>query len=243
MIPAVPPLAAATPPKPLALTAAPARLAFRGSGGETIRIRNVGTKRLRVDAALADFALDLRGRPQIRRRGGPRSAAAWLTVRPTHVTLGPHATARLRVSVRVPRRAEPGDHDGLVLLSARPLSRARVSVRLRLGVVVLVRAPGAVVRRLRLGRLRVSRRGLELVVVNAGNVTERLRRVRAVLSRLPSRRRISAVAAGARELRPHTRGLVEFRLRTGIHGLATAHVVIPAEPGRPELRRTYRLRL
>jgi hypothetical protein len=160
--------------------------------------------------------------------------------------LGSHEAAVLLVSARVPPRAEPGDHDALVLLSARPLGHARISVRLRLGVIVVVRAPGAVVRRLKLGRLRLARRGaraLELVVVNSGNVTERLLRVRATLSRPASGRRITTFGASARELRPHTRGVLEFRLRTGANGPVTVRVVIPAEPGRRVIRRTYRIRI
>lgn len=234
-------------PKPLALTAAPARLVLRGTGEAVVRIRNPGLRRIAVDVAPAGFALDLRGRPHIAERPSARSAAGWLTLRPAHVTLGPRASRRLRVSARVPRHAEPGDHDALILLSARPLATARVSVRLRLGVVVVVRAPGAVVRRLKLGPLRVARRGrkqaLDLIVVNGGNVTERLLHVRTVLSRLPSRRHFATVAAGTRELRPRSRGLLEFRLQTRAHGSVKALVVIPAEQGRPTVRRTYRLQL
>jgi len=237
----------AKPPEALELTAAPARLVLHGSGAATVRVRNPGRKTVTVEVASASFALDLRGRPRIVKRRGPRSAAGWLTLRPGHIRLAPHAAAALRVSARVPPRAEPGDHDALVLLSARPLGQARVSVRLRLGVVVVVRAPGAVVRRLKLRRLRLARRGrrraLELVVVNSGNVTERLLHARASLSRPWSRRRIAIVAASARELRPHTRGLLEFRLRAGANGPITARVVVPAEPGRPTIRRTYRIRI
>jgi len=232
--------------RPLALTAAPARLALRGSESAAVRIRNPGTKRVVIDVALAGFALDLRGRPHIVRRRSPRSAARWIRVRPTHFSLAPHATAHLRVSASVPRLAEPGDHDALVLLNSRPLAGARVLVRLRLGVVVVVRAPGAVVRRLKLGRLGVARRGgrrtLELGVVNAGNVTERLLRVRTSVSR-PAGRRIATAAAPARELRPHTRGLLEFHLRTGFRGPVTVRVAVPAEAGRAAIRRTYRLRI
>ena len=241
------PASAGAGPRPLALTAAPARLVLAGSDGSTVRLRNAGTKWLVVDAALAGFALDLRGRPHIAGLRGARSAARWLTLRPAHFMLAPHGTARLRVSAKVPRRAEPGDHDALVLLNARPRAGSLVSVRLRLGVVVVVRAPGPVVRRLKLGRLQVARRAgrraLELLVVNAGNVTEELRRVRTVVSRLPGSRRIAAAGAHTRELRPHTRGLVEFPVPNRAHGPVTARVVIPAEPGRPAVRRTYRLRL
>ena len=234
-------------PTPLGLTAAPAHVVLAGSGTAAVRIRNPGTNRVAVDAVVAGFALDLRGRPRIVGRHRPRSAAEWLRVRPTRFTLAPHRSARVFVEAKVPRRAAPGDHDALVVLSARPLANARVSVRLRLGVVVVVRAPGAAVRCLQLGQLRTVRRGageaLELVVVNAGNVTERLLRVRAVMARLRTRHHVATVASAARELRPRTRGVLEFRLRSRVHGPVTARIVIPGEPGRPALRRTYRLRI
>jgi hypothetical protein len=241
----VPAAGAGKRPEALGLTAAPARIVFHGGGAARVRLRNPGRKAVAVEVASAGLALDLRGRPRIVKRGGPSSAAGWLRLRPARIRLAPHAAGTLLVSARVPRRAEPGDHDALVLLSARPLARARVSVRLRLGVVVVVRAPGAVVRRLKLRRLRLAgregKRALELVVVNSGNVTERLLHVRATLSR--SRRRIATVRASARELRPHTRGVIEFRLRPSANGPVTARVVVPAEPGRPVIRRTYRIRI
>ena len=247
LVPASAGTGAPTTTRPLALTAAPARLAFRGGGDATVRIRNPGTKRVVVEAALAGFALDLRGRPHIVARRHARSAAPWLTLRPARLTLAPHSVAHLQVTARLPGRVEPGDHDALVLLSTRPVARARVAVRLRLGVVVLVRAPGTVVRRVRLGRLRVARRrgrrALELMVANAGNVTERLLHVHAVLSSPSTRRHVTTVAAAARDLRPRTRGLLEFRLRTRVHGPVIARVVVPAVRGRPVIRRGYRLRL
>jgi hypothetical protein len=230
---------------PVALTAAPARLALSGSGDAAMRIRNPGAKRIAIDVRRAGFALDLRGRPRIVRLRSARSAAQWLTLRPARFTLGPHATARLHVSSKVPPRAAPGDHDALLLLNARPTANQAVSVRLRIGVVVVVRAPGVVVRRLKLARLRVKRRRgsrtLELTVVNGGNVNERLLHTRAIVSHGSSR--LASLSAAARELRPQTRGLFGFRLRTGFRGPAVAYVLIPAEPGRPAIRRTFHIRL
>jgi hypothetical protein len=242
----VPAAAASAPRKALALTATPARVVLRGSGTAIVRIRNPGEEAVVVDAGSAGFALDLRGRPRVVKRHGPRSAAGWLSVRPAHFRLPPHRAVSVIVTARVPPRAEPGDHDALVLLGARPLARARVTIQLRLGVVVLVRAPGAVVRRLRLGRLRAARRrgggrALELVVINAGNVTERIRRVRVTVARVAVRP--ASISAGARELRPRSRGVLEFRVRGGLRGVVAVRVVVPAEPGRSVLRRTYRLRL
>jgi hypothetical protein len=247
LVPASAGASAGAPARPLALTAAPTRLGFSGTGRSTVRIRNPGQKRIAVDVARAGFALDLRGRPRIVGGNGARSAARWLTWHPAHFMLAPHSSRQLVVSASVPPRAAPGDHDALVLLTSRPVARGRVSVRLRLGVVVVVRAPGTVVRRLRLGPLRPARRSgnraLDLVVVNAGNVTEQLRHARVVVSSLSKNRRLAAVAAAARELRPRTRGVVEFRLPTPAHGRVTARIVIPAEPGRAVIRRTYRIRV
>lgn len=247
LVPASAGAGAAVPHDPVALTALPAHVALDGSGSATVRVRNSGSRRVAVDVAPAGFALDLRGRPHIVGRRGRRSAAGWLTLRPAHFTLGPRAAASLIVAAKVPAETSPGDHDALVLLTTRALSGAGVAVRLRIGVVVVVRAPGTVVRRLRLGSLRLVRRpaprAIELVVVNAGNVTEQLRHARIVVSGLPAKRRLLSVTAAARELRPHTRGIVEFRLRTPSHGRVKARVLLPPEPGRPAVARTYHLRI
>jgi hypothetical protein len=232
---------------PVALTAVPAHVALDGSDSATVRLRNSGTRRVAVDVAPAGFALDLHGRPHVVGRRGARSAVGWLTLRPTHFTLGPRTVGSLVLSAHVPAHAEPGDHDALVLLTTRPSSSARVAVRLRLGVVVVVRAPGPVVRRLELRRLRVVRRrgipALELAVVNDGNVTEQLRHVRAVLSRVRVGRAVVTAAASPRELRPATRGVLEFHLRTRARGRFAARIVLPGEPGRATIRRTFRVRL
>ena len=178
-------------PPPVALTATPARVVLTGSARTTVRVRNSGTKRVAVDASRAGFALDLRGRPRIVWSGGARSAAGWLTLRPAHFTIGPRSSASLVVASKLPHGAEPGDHDALALLATRPVASGRVGVRLRLGLVVVVRAPGRIVRRLELHALQVTRHGhatvLELTVANLGNVTESLRAVRAVLSKAKNR--------------------------------------------------------
>jgi hypothetical protein len=232
---------------PVALSAAPAHLALDGSARATVRVTNSGTNAVDVVVSRAGFALNLRGRPVIARSDGARSAARWLTVRPGRFQLTPRGSVTLALDTKLPRRAEPGDHDALVLLSTRPLRKARVAVRLRMGVVVVVRAPGKVVRLLQLRGLRVARRGrvrsLELVVANRGNVTESVMRARAALFRARSGRRVATLVSVSRELRPRTNGTVEFRFRGHPRGRMTARIVIPAEAGRSILRRTYRIRL
>jgi hypothetical protein len=231
--------------KPVALTAAPARVFLEGTTHSAVRVTNAGAKRVVVDLSKAGFGLTLRGRPRIVRRG-PRSAASWLKLRPTRLALPARTSASLALSVRVPRNAEPGDHDALVLLTTRPSAGARVAVRVRLGVVVVVRAPGAVVRRLELRRPWVARRAgrrlLELRVLNRGNVTETLARVHVIVSRARTGRRLARLVAARRDLRPHTQGILEFGLRR-VRGVVTAQVVIPAVSGRNPIRRTYPIRL
>jgi hypothetical protein len=232
--------------KPVALMAAPARVVLAGTTHAAVRVTNSGTKRVLVDVSKAGFALTLRGRPRIIRRGA-RSAASWLKLRPTRLVLPARTSASLLVSASVPRKAEPGDHDALVLLTTRPSTGSRVAVRVRLGVVVMVRAPGTVVRRLELRRLWVARRAgrrlLELRVANRGNVTETLVRVHVTVSRVRTGRRLATLHAARRDVRPHSQGILEFRLRPRMRGAMSVRVVIPAAPGRPAVRRTYWLRL
>ena len=232
--------------KPVALTAAPVRVVLAGTTRAPVRVTNSGTKRVVVDVSKAGFALTLRGRPRIVRRGA-RSAASWLKLRPTHLVLRARTSASLLVLSQVPRKAEPGDHDALVLLTTRPSVGARVAVQVRLGVVVLVRAPGTVVRRLELRSLRVARRRgrrlLELRVANRGNVTETLARVHLTVSRVRTGRRLATLGAARRDVRPRSQGVLEFRLRRRMHGAVSVRVVIPAARGRRAIRRTYWLRL
>jgi hypothetical protein len=232
--------------RPVALTASPARVVLTGTARAAVRVTNAGTRRVVVDVSRAGFALTLRGRPRIVRRGA-HSAAFWLKLRPKRLMLPPRTTASLLVSATVPPKAEPGDHDALVLLTTRPSALARVAVRVRLGVVVMVRAPGKVVRRLELRRLRVARHGgrrvLELRFANRGNVTETLAGVHVTVSRARTGRHLATLLAGPRDVRPHTQGILEFRVRRRVRGAVTLHVVIPAVPGRGATRRTYELRL
>jgi hypothetical protein len=244
---ALAPASGAGAARPVVLTAAPAHVMLTGSARAIVRVTNSGAKRVRVDVSRAGFALDLRGRPRVVRNGGAQSAARWLTFRPKRFALAPRASVSVAVAAKLPRRAEPGDHDALILLRTRPVERAGVGVRLRVGVVVVVRAPGAVVRRLELRGMRVARRGrgrtLELVVANRGNVTESLDRARAILAPTRGGAHATVVVASSRDLRPRTRGILEFRLRGRRHGWTIARVVIPAADGRGYVTRTYRLRL
>ena len=146
---------------------------------------------------------------------------------------------------RVPARAEPGDHDALVLFTTRRRIRDGLAVRVRMGVVVVVRAPGRIVRRLVLGGMRATRarrdRFLELAVTNRGNVTESFEREDTVVSLERDGRRLARIVAEARSLRPGTRGILRFVLGRRLTGRILARVDLVADAGR--FQRVYRLRL
>ena len=230
---------------PASLAASPSRVALVGSAGRTIRVSNTGREPIVVDVAPAGFALDLRGRPRI----APRTAAAaatWLSVRPRRLGLPPGQAASLTVSAAVPPRAAPGDHTALVLVTARPPRGADLAIRMQIGIVVVVRVPGTIVRRLELRGVRVRRLGavrlLDLSVANRGNVSERLEpgRVRVLLLRRG--RLVARLRPPAREVLPRTAAIDEIRYHGRLRGRLTAVVAIAPEHGRAAVRRAFRIR-
>jgi hypothetical protein len=237
--------ASAAPP-PVSLAASPARVALVGGSGQAaIRVTNSGTKPVEVVVTRAGFSLDLRGRPRI----VPRSraaAASWLAVRPRTLSLRPRSTGSLTVSSLVPPGSRAGDHGALIVLTTRPIQGARVAVRMRLGVLVLVRAPGTVSRRLELRRLRVRRlrtsRILELYVANRGNVAEVLQRGRVTITLRRGRLVLTRLRPPPRELLPHSAGLVVARYVGRARGPVTAEVEVANGSGQAT-RRAFRIRL
>jgi hypothetical protein len=241
------PVGAGPASPPAALSASPSRVRVAAGGRSTLRVTNAGAHAVVVTAAPAGYALDLRGRPRIAGNGVAGGSAPWLVVRPRQFTLAPGATVPLTVATALPSHASPGDHAALIVLATRPADIGRVAVALRLGVVVDVRVPGVVVRRLLLGRARVRRSGrgrtLEVVVANKGNVSELLRagRLRVTLRRRG--RLLAVLRSQGQELLPRTTGIVDFRYGGDARGRVTAVVELSrARAGGPVLRR-FELRL
>ena len=234
---------------PVAVSASPAHVELAGSARTTVRIRNSGGERVVLDVTRAGFALDLRGRPKIVAQArSPRSAAAWLGLRPRALALAPAGSAEVTITSHVPAAAEPGDHDALVLLtSRRRVKGGGVAVRMRMGIVVVVRAPGTVVRRVELDRLHVARLGrvhlLELGMRNRGNVTESIARGAATLSLFRAGRRVARLQAEPRDLRPRTAGVLRFLYRGPARGPATARVELEPDDSGRDLWRRFRVRL
>jgi hypothetical protein len=218
----------------VALSVSPARLALAAPGSRTIKLRNDGAERVAVDATR--WTLDRQ-----------TAAKTWLQIVPAHLLLRSGESAILTLRARPPRRAEPGDHQVLVLLTTRPLRGGRVNVQVRLGVRVKVRVPGRTVRHLTLGRLSVQRRGnarlMFVSIANRGNVTVQLggcvtaslvRRGRQLARLSPPRQRA---------LLPGARAVLALRYSGRARGLLTAVVRVRLGPGVRAVERRYRIRL
>lgn len=144
-----------------------------------------------------------------------------------------------------PRRAAPGDHPALVLLTTRPVGVRHVRVRLRVGVVVVLRVRGRVVRRLDARSLSVERQGtarlLELRIVNRGNVTEELGGNGLRLSLSRKGRVLATLRPRRGELLPHSPGIAVFRYRGAVSGPVMARIRFRAPLRGPA--RSFHLRL
>jgi hypothetical protein len=217
----------------VALSVSPARVAVTAPASRTIEVRNVGADRVTVKVV---------PRPIDR-----RTAADWLSVRPSHLMLVPGAHARLTLRVRAHGPGLAGDHRLRTVLIAQPVQRGRVAVRIRLGVAVRVRVPGTLIRRTAVGAPQVRRQGRSRVLVvpiaNRGNVTEDLRspatvalvRAGAVVARLRARL--------PRELVPGRRLILAVRYDGSVRGPVTAVVTVRFAGGRSPIVRRYRIRL
>ena len=217
---------APAPPRP-ALTASPGRVVLDGAARAEVRVAAPRGVEL-VDVGLATYSLDLRGRPRL---GGAARAPRWVSVRPSLLRVGAKGAA-VTVAARPPRGAEPGDRPFALVLTTRASGRHGVAVRLRIGVLVLARVPGRIVRRLVVGPLHVRQHGrahvLELAIRNAGNVTERLPPGRIVLTLLRRGHVVARLRPPGRELLPHGRALVSSLFRGGLRGPATVRVELGA---------------
>jgi hypothetical protein len=235
-------ISGAAPGRTVALSASPLRLTLRGPSNAAIVVRNPGRRALLVDVSRAGFTRSLRGKPRVR---PARGAATWLRLNPRRFRLAPRAKTTLHVVAAPSRRAAPGDHPAVVLLTTRPLGVKHVRVRLRVGVIVDLRVRGRIVRRLDARALKVRRDGpaclLELRLGNRGNVTERLGSDGLRLSLLRGGRKLASLRPAPRELLPHSTGIASFTYRGRLRGAVLARVELRPPVRGP--RRTFSVRL
>ncbi len=223
---------------PVSLVASPAHVALAGAARRVVTVTSSGREPVRVEVGRAGYALDLRGRPRVL-----AARASWLRVRPRRLTLAPGQKASFVVVSAPPRRAEPGDHSELLLLTTRPVRTAALSVRMRLGVVVVVRVPGRVVRRLAVLGVRLRPPWLEVLVANRGNVRERVAR-RCVTVTMRRRGRVLArLHPRPRLLLPGTRGVLEVSSRRWRGRLRVSVALATGLPCAVPRRRGFALRV
>jgi hypothetical protein len=208
-----------------ALSVSPPRLELVAPGARRINVRNDGAERVTVHV----------------------TATRWVEILPTRLTLRPGSEATVTLRVTRPRRAEPGDHRLLVLLTARPLAGGAVNVQTRLGIRMNVHMRGRIVRRLKLGPLRIRRtRGARLLlvpVVNRGNVSVLLRGQITALLRRRGRQLVRLHPGAPRFLPPGDRSVLRLPYRGRARGRAIAIVRIQLGSGTGVVERRYRVRL
>jgi hypothetical protein len=203
---------------PVAVAVSPARIVLAAGEAQPLHLANRGTSPALVIVTSAGYTLSLRGRVRIL---ASRGAAV---VRPARVVVPPRGSVDVTVTARAPG---PGDHPSVVLFTTERAS-ADIAVRLRVGVVVLVRGRGAVVHGLVAERLVARAHVLELWLRNRGNVAEPLR-IRLLLG--------GRVLRDSRLLLPHARAIATFRAR-----VTAARAVVEVTYGGGVLRRTLRVR-
>jgi len=253
---------AATPPGPAArpvasLSVTPAHVTLLGRSPQLLAVHNDGAVRVQVSVRPTSFDFDAYGNAEIAPERTPaRSADTWLAVQPSGLVLAPGAERRLRVEARPPPRAAAGDHHALILLSANTPGARGITIRTRIGVLVLVRVPGRIVRQVALGRVWVDggarARRIVVTTINRGNIAERLLSGQLTVALRRAGRVVTLAHGLPRDLLPQTRGVAVVPLRASLRGPFTAVVRVAAQPGfaagpwappLPSARLTLRLRL
>jgi hypothetical protein len=219
--------ASAGAPRRSGLVVWPARATLTVGSAATFHVANHTGATVALSVRAMGLALDLRGAPRLVRS----SAGTGLVSVPTaRVVVRPGAVGSVVVRVAAGSGLGSGDRPALVLLTARSAGGAGIGVQVRVGVPVEVRVPGVVRRGLVLGPLRAHGRRLELAVRNGGNVTERLGRGSVVIEVRRGARRLATLQPRLRDLFPHARGVVEYRLPAALHGRArlVVRAAVPA---------------
>jgi hypothetical protein len=199
-----------------ALTVSPARIALALRKPAVVLVSGPNVP---VVVSAAAYGLDLRGRPRVL-----RVRASWLVVSPRRI-VATRAGARITLRAKLGPGAPAGDRFAVVLVTATGTSPVGVAVRVRLGVVASVRAPGRLARKIVMRSLRMRRNGrgrvFELMLANLGNVVEHLRPADVTIS-VRGRR----LHPRGRELLPHTRALLELPWRGFAPARLTARVQV-----------------
>lgn len=217
----------------ISIAVSPARLVLEGADQKTLRLTNSGRSTARLDVGVGNYTISRNGHVQVDPRLEPgRSAKDWLVVGPKTLVLPPGTVREVLVRSRPSRNARPGDHHALLLVAGLVDRKAKLRVKVRVGVQILVRVGGPLTRRLRVGAITVRRsaRTLRLRVRNDGNVTERFTRREIVIELRRGRRVLARLQPQERSFLPGTSGYVLFRYSSRLHGRVTAVARLRSPP-------------
>jgi hypothetical protein len=171
-----------------------------------------------------------------------RSARDWLSASPAKLQLGPGGRASVTISSRPARSATPGDHQALLLIATTPKASGPggVAVRSQIGVGVIARIDGPIVRDVAVARPTLVRSGAKrafrLRLTNRGNINERFARGQIRLELRRGGRVLARLTAGPHNVLPGT-CRARHRLDPCSHraqgeGAAVTSPVPQAAPGR-----------
>jgi hypothetical protein len=225
--------ASAGAPRRAGLVVWPARTTLAAGTATSLHVANHTRHSMSLTVRALGLALDLRGAPRVIRSSAGTSLIA---IGRQQVAVAAGRVEVVRVRARAAHGSAAGDRPALVLVTARSAGGAGIGVQVRIGVPVEVRVPGAVHRQLQVGSLHVRRRLLELLVLNRGNVDERVDRGAVLVELWRASRRLATLHPRPRDLLPHARGLLEFRVPKQFQG----HLRLVARVVRPtDTRRSF----
>jgi hypothetical protein len=145
------PLDAANPPSGQGLELSPPLAELKADPGQSvslnIRVRDVAKGPLNVTAKADDFtAKDEQGTPQIlfdETEEGPYSLKFWVAPIPA-ITLVNDEVKTMKVTINVPKNAEPGGHFGVIRFTAAPpgVEGSGVALSASVGTLVLLNVSG-----------------------------------------------------------------------------------------------------
>ena len=143
------PVAHAQAPDPSAfsLTISPTRLVVNPgqlAADQTFIVANRGSTPLTVTVSKTGFTSGPDGSPDYQ-QNAPYSAATWVTVTPTQFTVPATTSRRITVSITVPSKPEPGDHQvALIFLVPAGRDSANIAINRGIGTPVYITVPGPV---------------------------------------------------------------------------------------------------
>ena len=215
------------------VTLGSSRMSVVAGGSTRLVLTNPSRAAQTYSVTFGNYVITRAGRVQVDPAVAPeRSARDWLSARPDRLTLGPGETGGVEIEARAAPIAAPGDHHAVVLISgdADEKPHRGIAFRTQVGVSILVRVPGVVVRQVRLGSPRLTRhngrRGISVAVENRGNLTERFPRGRIRISLRRHGKVVTRYLAPKRTILPGTSAVVTMPVPRGLRGPFSARAVV-----------------